>query len=202
MSRRSSIYRLRGRAVDQGHDHRPRGDRSRRRSRCGPANGGSRCSASPPASRSPAGSSPAPRPSLPCLRRGGKRHIAAMLIHTEQTPNPGDAQVPARADRDRSRHARFRRCRERRSLAAGAGAVRQRDGRRRLLRPRLHLGHRGARRLVDRSRSARRSKPCSTISSAARRLFAPGRAAGIEVAGDATSTKTRPMPTSSTRSRS
>src|SRR5438128_6786538 len=57
------------------------------RNRCGRANGGPRCCAWSRRSRCRAGSSPAYRLSaLDRHRRQG--HIAAMLIRTEQTPNP------------------------------------------------------------------------------------------------------------------
>ncbi len=133
--------------------------------------------------RSPAGSSPARRRSG-LDRAASQGHIAAMLIRTEQTPNPATRKFLPGPDRHGGGHPRFRRrASQREASPLAAGPVRQRHGRRRLLRPRLHLRDGGAGRVVDATSSRWCSRPCSTISSATRRCSRPARAAGIHVAG-------------------
>ena len=76
-----------------------------------------------------------------------------MLIRTEQTPNPATRKfLPGQTVMERARA--ISPTRGRRSFAAGRGPVRQRAGRRRVLRPRFHLGDRRAGRVVDRPRAA------------------------------------------------
>ena len=86
-----------------------------------------------------------------------------MLIRTEQTPNPATRKfLPGQtvmeagtrdfADSDGAE-----------SFAARQGAVRQRPGRRRLLRPRLYLGDGGARGVLDRPRAVGGRNPARSF---------------------------------------
>ena len=111
-------------------------------------------------------------------------HIAAMLIRTEQTPNPATRKfLPGQTVMDAGTRD-FADAESAQASPLAARLVRQRDGRRRLLRSRFHLGHRRSRRFAGATSSRSCSRPCSTISSAARRCSRRARAAGIHVAGD------------------
>ena len=81
-------------------------------------------------------------------------HIAAMLIRTEQTPNPATRKfLPGQTVMEAGTRD-FADADSAEASPLAKRAVRQRHGRRRVLRPRLHLGDRGAGRLVDRPRAA------------------------------------------------
>ena len=103
-----------------------------------------------------------------------------MLIRTEQTPNPATRKfLPGQTVMDGG-HARLPRCGKRAGLAARLGAFRQRHGRRRVLRPRLHLGDRGAGHFLGRSRAVRARNPARPFRQR-RALVRAGTAAGIHI---------------------
>ncbi len=96
-----------------------------------------------------------------------------MFIQTEATPNPATLKfLPGRAVLETGTLDMAEQG-SRRAIAAGRGAVRNSQRRRRLLRLRLHLHHQDATAIGSRS-SRRSSAPSWSISSAARRCWRTG----------------------------
>ena len=188
--------------ADRADDQRPRRARPG-----GPADAprqmaGSRCSAWSPRSRSPAGSSPARRRSA-LDRDRPQGHIALMLIRTEQTPNPATRKfLPGQTVMEAGTRD-FADADSAAGLAAGQRPVRQRHGRRRVLRPRLRLGDRRARRSLGRPGADGARNPARPFRQ--RRAVVRARHARPASTSPATRLRSRttpPTPRSSTRSRS
>ena len=160
--------------------------RSRTSSRCGRANGGWRslCLA---AAFAVTRWVVAGAPPFGALDRGPPRdHIALMLIRHRTDAQPGDPQVPARPHRDggwQRATSPTPKPAEASPLAAALFATGMVEG---VFFGRDFISVTAApTRRLGRARARSASASCSTISSAARRLFAPGTAAGIEIADDA-----------------
>ena len=115
----------------------------------------------------------------------------------------GDPEIPARPAGDGGGHARFRDARGGRGLAARRGDLLDRRGRRRVLRPRLHLGHRRAGRRLARAEAAGARGPARPFRQ--RRAAVPARQRGRHRRSrrdEDYRRRSRPTPRSSPRSAS